>query len=188
MSKTIYVGMTVLFLVGGLSDLTEIHAAPSTTPPPSSSVRDRVFFGGGMGLGFGDVDFVSIEPLVGFRVNPKLSVGTTFIYRYTSDSRFPEDIHTNDWGARAFLQFFPVPNFFGQVEYEWLDYEYVLPNFETNRTSAGSVFVGGGIFQPIGRGAAFFASTLYNISYDEDDPTSPYDSPWVVRAGVSVGF
>lgn len=187
MAKAIYVAVTVLFLGAGLGDLTEIHAA-APAPPPPASARDRMFFGGGVGLGFGDVDYVSFEPLIGFHLNPKVSVGTTFIYRYTSDSRYIEDVTTHDWGARAFLQFFPVPTFFGQVEYEYLDYEYVLPNLDTDRNTVGSVFVGGGIFKPIGKGAAFFASTLYNLSYDEDDPARAYDSPWVIRAGVSVGF
>ncbi|HZN03411.1 MAG TPA: hypothetical protein VFD06_07455 [Candidatus Polarisedimenticolia bacterium] len=187
MPKAIYVTVTILFLGLGLGDLTGIHAA--TPPPPAPpSWKDRMFFGGGIGFGFGDVDFVSVEPLIGIRLDPKLSVGATLLYRYTNDDRFPEEIHFNDYGARAFVQFFPVPNFFGQVEYEYLDYEYVLPNLDTDRTTAGSVFVGGGVFQSIGRGAAFFASTLYNLSYDDNDPTSPYDSPWVVRAGVSVGF
>ena len=188
MAKSIYVAVTILFLGAGLGDLTEIHAAPST-PPPSTSFKDKLFFGGGMGLSFGDVDYISIEPLIGIHLNPKLSVGTTLIYRYTSDSRYEEDIHYNDYGARAFLQFYPVPNFFGQVEYEYLDYEYVLlPSFDTERTTAGSVFVGGGVSQPIGKGSAFFASALYNLSYDDNDPLSPYDTPWVIRVGVGVGF
>lgn len=186
MPKSFYVALTILFLGAGLGVPTDIAAA--TPPPPSPSARDRLFFGGGVGLGFGDVDYVSVEPLIGFRLHPQVAIGATLLYRYTNDSRFPEDIHTNDYGARAFLQYFPVPSFFGQVEYEYLDYEYVLSNLDTDRTTAGSVFVGGGIRQPIGRGAAFFASTLYNVSYDDDDPTSPYDSPWVVRAGVGFGF
>lgn len=187
MPKAIYVAVTLLFLSAGLGEMTGLLAA-TPPPPPASPWKDRMFFGGGLGFGFGDVDFVSVEPLVGFRLHPKVSVGTSFLYRYVSDSRFPDDIHTNDYGARAFVQFFPVPNFFGQVEYEYLDYEYVLPTLDTARTSAGSVFVGGGVSQPLGHNAAFFASTLYNLSYDDEDPTSPYDSPWVVRAGVSVGF
>ena len=50
-----------------------------------------------------------------------------------------------------------------------------------------SVFVGGGLSQPMGHNAAFLISAMYNLSYDSNEP-SPYDSPWVIGAGVSVGF
>ena len=51
----------------------------------------------------------------------------------------------------------------------------------------GSVLVGGGIFQPMGGHAALVFSALYNLSYSGNEP-SPYGSPWVYGAGVSVGF
>lgn len=160
----------------------------SSPPPPPSSWHDRMFFGGGVGLGFGDVDFVSIEPLVGVHLDPKVSVGASFMYRFTNDNRYPEDIKTNDYGARAFVQYFPVPQFFGQLEYEYLDYEYVLPTFDTARNNVGSLFVGGGVSNPIAKNAAFYGTVLYNLSYDGNDPARAYDSPWVVRVGVSAGF
>jgi hypothetical protein len=186
MAKGFYVALTILFLSAGLAEGPRAQGTPP--PPPSSGWKSKMFFGGGVGMGFGDVDFVSVEPLVGIHLHPKVSVGASFLYRFTSDDRFDESIHTNDYGARAFAQYFPVPNFFGEVEYEYLDYEYVLPNLDTDRNTAGSVFVGGGISQPLGRNASFYASTLYNLSYDDNDPLRPYDSPWVVRVGVAAGF
>jgi hypothetical protein len=187
MTKAIYVALTILFLGAGLADGPRAQGA-APPPAPSTSWRDKMFFGGGVGLGFGDVDFVSVEPLIGFRLHPKVSVGASFLYRFTSDNRFPDEVNTNDYGARAFVQYYPVPNFFGQLEYEYLNYEYVLPTLDTDRNTAGSLFVGGGISRPIARNAAFFASALYNLSYDDNDPNRPYDSPWVVRVGVSAGF
>lgn len=186
MAKALYAALTISFLAAFLAPGPLAQGAPP--PPPSRSWHDRMFFGGGMGLGFGDVDFVSIEPLFGVHLSPKFTVGGSLIYRWTSDDRYAETLNTTDYGARAFVQYFPVPNFFGQLEYEYLDYEYPVSSFDTARTSAGSLFVGGGISQPMGHNAAFFASTLYNLSYDDTDPNRPYDSPWVIRAGVSVGF
>jgi hypothetical protein len=50
---------------------------------------------------------------------------------------------------------------------------------------------GGGMFQPIGRHAGFFAMVLYNFSYR--NPTGPndyypYSSPFVLRVGLTAGF
>jgi hypothetical protein len=186
MSKAFYVAVTLLFLGAGFGD--GLQAQTTAPHPPPQSWRDRMFFGGGMGVGFGDVDFVSIEPLFGVHLNKQFSVGGSLIYRWTNDDRYAESLNFNDYGARAFVQYFPVPNFFGQLEYEYLNYEYALPTLDTDRNTQGSLFVGGGISQPMGGKAAFFASALYNLSYDDNDPFRPYDSPWVIRAGVGVGF
>jgi hypothetical protein len=163
-------------------------ATPVTPPPTKKTWKNTMFFGGGVGLGFGDVDYVSIEPLVGWHVHPKIAVGVSPIYRWTNDSRYPESVSTTNYGIRGFLQYYPVPNFFGEVEYEYLDYEYVLPTLDTARSTANNVFVGGGISRPLGGKAALFASALYNLSYDSNDPARAYDSPWVFSVGVAAGF
>ncbi len=187
MRKMTRVTLAVLFLAAVAADGAWAQGAPPP-PPPKQTWHDRMFLGGGIGLGFGDVDFVSIEPLIGWRVDPKVSIGASLLYRFTNDSRYPEDVSTNDYGARAFVQYFPVPQFFGQVEYEYLDYEYVLPTLDTARDSAGSVLLGGGVSRPVGRNASFYGTVLYNLTYDNNDPQSPYDSPWVVRVGIAAGF
>jgi hypothetical protein len=165
-------------------------ATPSATPPPppAKTWKNTMFFGGGVGLGFGDVDYVSLEPLVGWRVHPKVALGVSPMYRWTNDSRYPDSVSTTDYGIRAFAQYYPVPTFFGEVEYEYLDYEYVLPTLDTQRTTASNVFVGGGISRPLGGKAALYASALYNLSYDGNDPARAYDSPWLFQVGVAIGF
>jgi hypothetical protein len=174
----------------------ESGTAVSTTPPPPGSTaapaktswRDRMFFGGGVGLGFGDVTFVSIEPLFGVHLTKQIAVGAGLLYRWTEDNRYDPDLSTNEYGGRAFAQYFPVPQFYLQAEYEYLDYEYPISPTSTTRTSASSIFAGGGVYRPLGGNAGLFASALYNFSYDDNDITSPYDSPWVIRVGVTAGF
>jgi hypothetical protein len=157
-------------------------------PPPPSSVRDKFFFGGGLGLSFGDVDYVEIAPLVGYRFMPKLDGGIQVFYRWVSDGRYAEDIDTDSYGANLFARYFILPSIFLQGQYEFINYEYVLPSLQTQRDTANSFLAGGGYSQPIGHGAGFYFSVLYNFSYDENDLTSPYGDAWQVQAGVTVGF
>jgi hypothetical protein len=165
-------------------------AAPATyvstqAPAPKPS---PFFFGGGIGLGFGDVDWVSVEPLFGYRINPRVTVGTSLIYQWQNNDLYGSSVSTTNYGGRAFAQFYPVPTFFLQAEYEYLNYEYVLSDFSTVRSNQSSYLAGAGISQPMGDRAFFFVSALYNFSYDSNDPTGPYSSPWVYGAGVGVGF
>jgi len=147
----------------------------------------RVFYGGGIGVGFGDTTYFSLSPLIGYRVDDRLSVGGSLIYRYRSDDRFGRDLSTNDYGASVFARYTVAGPFFVQGELEQLSYEYIRSNLTTTRTNATSFFAGGGVSHPLGRNVTVFATALYNFSYGSQSP-SPYSSPWVIRLGVGVGF
>jgi hypothetical protein len=149
--------------------------------------RDRVFTGGGVGASFNSYnDFISVSPLVGVSVTPKLATGVQFIYRYTKYkySNAP-DITTNDFGVSPFLRFQVYGPFFLHGEYEYLNYETYNRNGELVRTGFNSIMAGGGLFQPVGRRAGLFFMALYNFSYQDN---SPYASPLVLRAGITAGF
>jgi len=119
---------------------------------------------------------------------PKLDGGVQLIYRWVSDGRYNPDINTDEYGANLFARYFVLPNIFVQAAYEYINYEYVLSSLDTTRDTANSFLAGGGYSQPIGKGAGFYFSALYNFNYDSNDLTSPYSDPWRVQAGVTVGF
>jgi len=159
----------------------------ATPPPAKPGIRDRMFFGGGIGFGAGDVDWVDVSPVVGIRLIPDLATGIGITYRYTKDSRYDPELSTSDFGASVFAQYTVFSNVFAMVEYEYLNYEYYAADMRKTSDGFDSVFVGGGVFQPLGGHAALVFSALYNLSYSEDE-MGPYGSPWVFSAGVSVGF
>jgi len=148
---------------------------------------NRWWVGGGVGLAFGNVDFVSIEPVIGYSISPKLSVGGRLIFRYRSDNRFEPEVSTNDYGAGLFVRYLVSRPIFVQVEYEHLNYEFPQFDGSSERDGFDSVFGGFGVAQPIGTNTSFFASILYNFLWQDDEP-SPYAERWVFRAGVSVSF
>ena len=151
-------------------------------------LKDRIVTGGGLGLGFGSVqDFFSVSPMIGYRLTARLLAGTGLTYRYTNYKVTRPSIKLNDYGVNPFLRFTVYRNIFIQTEYEHLNYEYPLTIAETTRRSFDSFMAGGGFIQPLGERFAFYVMALYNFSYQEQGVYSPYDSPFVVRAGINIG-
>ena len=155
---------------------------------PTASAADRWWAGGALGLSFGgDVDYVSLEPAVGYWVNPKLTVGGRVIYRYRKDRRFDDGQSRTDYGAAVLSRYFVARRVFVQGEYEYLSYEFATIGGSTDRDGYGSLLGGVGYSVPISRNAAFSVLGLYNFTWDEGE-ISPYAEPWILRAGVGFRF
>ncbi len=158
------------------------------TSSASAAEGSPLWFGGGIGMSFGTVDWIEIAPIVGYSATDDLSFGGGVLYRYRKDGRFPGDPSTNDYGANVFVRYRVTPWLFAHGEYEYLSYEFIRSDLTTDRDNFGSILVGPGIVRPLGQRTSFFALGLYNFSYDDNDVFSPYDDEWVFRIGVSVGF
>jgi hypothetical protein len=158
--------------------------APGYKPPPPP-VSSRWFFGGGVGASFGSVDYISIAPMVGYRVTPRFDVGLQPFYSYTKYDN--PDFSANNYGADALARFTVFRNFFLEGRGEWISYEYQDLGGSDHRTSDFYPMAGAGY--AIGRGkVGVYFSALYNFGYDDNDPFRPYDSPWIFSVGVGVGF
>ena len=154
------------------------------------TLRERIFTGGGFGLSFSSYyDFVSVSPLIGYKVTPKLAAGVQVQYRYTKYKEVTPKFSTNDYGISPFVRYNIYSPFFIQAEYEYLNYEYLAYDGR-HRKAYNSFLAGGGLFQPLGRRAGFYALALYNFSYRAAgvNEATPYDSPLVLRVGVTAGF
>lgn len=147
----------------------------------------NVFVGGSLGLSFGDVDYIEVAPLIGTWLSPKVSVGGSLIYRYRNDDRYRESLSTSDYGGSVFGRYVVWAPVYLHAEVEYLSYEFVRFDLSTERDNFTSVFVGGGAALPMGRRSSAYVQALYNLAYSSSEP-SPYDSPWVVRFGIGVGF
>ncbi len=160
-----------------------------------SGFMDKVYVGGGFGLSFGDLTYIQLMPIVGYRITPKLSAGLRLMYQYTSRKYYTgpttsEKLTSNDFGFGPFARMMLFGPIFLQAEYEYLNYEYYNTPDEKNRLGFSSFMAGGGIVQPIGGKAAFFLTALYNFSYNSSSTAGPqpYSKPYVIRAGITAGF
>lgn len=149
--------------------------------------KERIFFGGNLGLQFGTITNIEVSPLVGYRINNNLSAGlglTYIYYKINFDNR--PDYKTDIYGGRIFARRAISENIFLHAEYESLNFEFVRSDGSLLREWVPGMFLGGGFIQPVGRNVAFVAMALYNVLHD--DLRSPYNSPLVIRVGINVGF
>lgn len=153
-----------------------------------SHAQGRVWWGGSIGFGSGDVDYYTVEPLIGVTLTSRLSVGGSLIYRYRRDDRYDDSYSSTDTGGTLFGRYYVHQPLFLQAEYEHIRYDYESDSGASGTDSYDSVLGGAGMAFPAGRRASIFAVALYNFSYDDNELRSPYDSPWIYRGGVSIGF
>ncbi|OOG78410.1 hypothetical protein [Algoriphagus sp. A40] len=143
--------------------------------------KDRLYFGGNLGLQFGTVTLVDVSPLVGVMITPRLSGGVGATFQYYDDSRY-QGAEGTSYGGRLFSRFNVLPNVFLHAEYEsinWETYDYFVEDFR--RTWSNALFLGAGYFAPFGsRGGANF-TFLYNVLHDNQN--SYYAEPYVIRIG-----
>ena len=161
--------------------------AQQDTPPPALPQASPWFYGGGIGLGFGDVDLIELYPLIGYRVNRQLSLGGGVSWRYLKDDRFAGSPGTTDYGSNLFARFHVTPQWFLEADYEFLSHEFVRFDLSTDRERFNTMLGGFGYSQPAGR-ASIFILALYDFTHDDNDPFYPYADPWIVRGGISAGF
>lgn len=150
----------------------------------------RLTFGGNFGFaGFGnDVLTADVSPLVGYRASEKVTVGLAGSYTYYR-VRFRVNgqnlvSESNFYGARAFAQYFFIPEIFAMVDLEGLNGRFFDNSQDVFRRDwQFSPLVGAGLRQSFSNRGGFFFALLYNLNYNPD--TSFRNTPWVSRVGFN---
>ncbi len=143
-------------------------------------LMDRLYFGGNAGFQFGDITFIDVSPLVGYRITDKFSAGVGGTYRYLKNKIFFPPFETNILGYRAFVRYDITQVFYPYAEYENLS---LRVGNEAPREWFDALFIGAGLFQPVGRRGGINLLVLYNLNYSNARFSYFYNSPWVFRVG-----
>ncbi|MEM9672384.1 MAG: hypothetical protein ACFB15_12340 [Cyclobacteriaceae bacterium] len=190
--SNIWWSTTFFVLLFGLSSIGNFSSAQTQTEDEEQqetedsyyqkpSILDRLAPGGNFSLQFGTITFIDVSPLIGYRFTNNFVAGPGFTYRYL---RFQGFEATSTYGPRAFARYIIRRQFFLQADYENLSVEFVSRSGqELTREWVPGLFVGGGLFQPIGQRAGFMIGAFYNLSHD--NLRSPYNSPWVFNVGFT---
>ncbi len=164
--------------------------APEPEVPPAkprSSMKNKFFVGGGVGLAFGTVDYLEIAPLLGFRVAPRVDLGLQPFYRWINDGRYSPSLETTDYGARLFARVRIVARFFAEADYQFTSYEYANGTGGSTRSTNNAFLAGVGYTMPFSNNAGMYFSVLYDFTY-KGDQANFYNSPIQFQIGASVGF
>lgn len=164
-------------------------AGPSGTQKgekPRTPLRDRLFFGGNLGLNFGTLTYINVSPIIGYRITEKLGTGLGPTYSYFKDYRdrnYKYETHT--YGGRTFLQYQVLESVLLYSEYEVVNIE--VPDLlftKLIRKNISSLFLGGGYTQQFGRNSALTLMVLFNVI---ESDYRIYENP-IIRTGINVGF
>jgi hypothetical protein len=178
-------------LVAFISAPTLVHGQDQLKGADNQSVWDRMFFGGNLGLQFGDLTYIDVSPLVGYKITEQFHAGIGATYIYYKYNDYYGSYETSIYGGRIFSRYYPFENFFAHIEYEILNLEVPAGPSSANgnyenlvRDNINSLMVGGGYAQPLGGNAAMVIMLLFNLT---EEPYSPYANP-IIRIGFTAGF
>jgi hypothetical protein len=162
---------------------------PTSTPQPqqeSTPTESRVYYGGTLGLSFGDIFRIGVAPYVGYKVTPKFSVGGKIGYEYIEDNRYSEKLTSHNYGGSVFTRYLLTPRVYAHGEFAYISYSYKISEFQSDRLWVPFIFLGGGWVQPIGGRSSLFVEVLFDVLQDDHSPYEEW-SPFV-SIGVGVGL
>lgn len=153
-----------------------------------NKLSDRIFYGGGGGFNTSSVQTnISISPQIGYKITNRYLAGIGITYQYV---RIKEQVDAtlSNFGWSVFNRYNVTNQFFGYAEFERLTFEFFTGPEQTTTQGFNSLMVGAGYAEQLGGRASFNVMALYNVLYDESVTPRPYNSPWVLRAGLGFGI
>jgi len=181
-----YVAAFVLPLLLALPAVGQQPDSTAKEAPAEQPAQRNVFFGGTIGLSFGNYFRVSVQPLVGYNFSPKFSGGVKLGYEYIKDSRYDPTVTWNNYGASVFGRFRFIPQAYLHAEFAYANYGRKTANFESERFWVPFLYLGAGYYKPLTRSTALFVEVLFDVLQDSN---SPYDA-WqpMISFGVVAGL
>jgi len=144
-------------------------------------LKDRIYTGGGLALNggadaFGNRYFYfAVNPIVGYMVTSKFSVGTGVTWQRFAYTQ-PVKLNIDQYGVSPFMRY-NFDQLFAYGEYNLINTPVFLGTGE--RRNFDRLLLGLGYTQPIGPRSAINLMALYDVIYDNQERA--FASPWVFR-------
>jgi len=152
-------------------------------------LKDRLLFGGSMGLQFGSVTAVQVAPMLGYKVTDRLVAGYGINYQYLDVKSVYEggpSYTSNSFGHGPFAQFFVLDNLYLTGEFLALNTEYIDPiSQEVSRGTIPHLFVGAGYVNQLGGNGYIGIGLKFDLIQDR---RSPYYQLPVFTPLLMIGF
>lgn len=170
-------------------DSTDYVTKASKERRDTRSFGERIWFGGGLGLQFGQVTVLQADPLIGYKVDQegRLSVGPGFAYWYQRDNRFAPPIEFNAYGYRLFSRYRFIDHAYVHAEYLNLNAQrFNAVTERVQRIWVPHLLVGGGYLQQLGENSTISLQVLFEVL---QDPNSVYRGQGpIFGGGFGFGF
>jgi hypothetical protein len=164
-------------------DTAVVLQTKSKQPKP---FKERIYYGGNIGLSFGSITMIGIYPLMGYKFTPKLSAGIKIAYEYIEDKRFDLNYNTSNIGASIFARYRILRPVYLHVEYAGLNYELYNELGESNREWVPFLLVGAGYSQHLAGNAWLNFQILFDVLQNSRSPYNRWEPFYSV--GVGLGF
>lgn len=164
----------------------EAATAPAPAPKKKSSFKEKLYYGGYVNLSLGSYTMIGIEPMVGYKIIPRLSVGAKIRYDYISDSRYSETYTSSSYGASLFTRLLVFRGLYAHAEYAGYNYEYYNAFDESNRETIPFFFVGAGYNLKVGKRASIIAQVMFDVLQNEKSPYNSWEPFYSVGVGVGL--
>lgn len=158
-------------------------AQSDSTKVQTTPLSERMFFGGDLGLLFGNRTLIDISPIVGIKINSQISIGGGPIFQYYSFRSQSEDFSTTTYGGRVLGRYYIGETFFAHAEFQTISLEH-YNNFRNQlvRSTVPIALLGGGYLQNLGGDVYLNIQILIDVI---EDTYSPYINP-IIRGGIIV--
>jgi hypothetical protein len=159
---------------------------PAEPQKKSAFNPNKMYFGGYVNVSIGSYTAMGVEPLVGYKLTPKLSVGGKLSYEYISDKRYEEDYSASNYGFSLFTRFRVTQRLYAHAEYSAMNYKLYDFLGDSEREWVPFLFLGGGYSQPITKNTWLTAEVLFDVLQNENSPYSSWEPFFSI--GFGVGF
>lgn len=146
----------------------------------------KVYFGGYANFSFGKYTVFGVEPLIGYRLLPKWSVGAKISYEYVKNKNYSPSRDVSNYGVGVFTRLRIGKRLYGHVEYSEMNYKLYDSNGDSNRQWISFLFLGGGISLPVSKSISLNAEILWDVLQDKNSPYSTVEP--FINVGIAVGF
>jgi hypothetical protein len=192
----------ILFLLSvqvSFGQYTSEESNEKTNPLSKLSFKDRLYTGGNIAFNATSISgipiyFFETSPFVGYKVNPKLSVGVgaKYIYIGSKQATFKYSVY----GGNIFSRYKFTESLFAHAEFEVLRAYNLGSNItsQNERATVPMLFAGAGYNYVIGGKLNFQIMLLYdfidniNSPYQGSFMFGPLGPPIIYRAGISIGM
>ncbi|HSY76342.1 MAG TPA: hypothetical protein VK890_05770, partial [Bacteroidia bacterium] len=195
MKKLFLTGSLILLSLALQAQYTREDAPPpqASQPVPNTAPQSKfwnnVSVGGGFGLQFGTVTYVTLSPLFNYHILDDIEIGIGPMYQYLNIIYLNDNYTSTTYGGRISASIFlpgRLSNLYIHGEYDVLNVPDVY-SFISNVTRAtiGFPLAGLGLKRPLSDKSFYYLLFSYNFN---NTLLAPYFSNPVIEAGLDIGI